>query len=229
MESKHQSQRAVERIKRQRVAGSAGVVEVLLLVALAISGLSFQAHAQTTSGAAEPKTEAKSELNDEEAGRRATLVVRKMLASVRLKKFDRALQYVGLDEMGAYLLADNYQKLTAAQKTKLSTLLGEYIKKRGFPLAVKYLGSVGLSYDKPTFEQGHVHIRSSVVYSGSERLVFTWVLARRDSGEYVVVDFRDAKGDSSMTKSRDKQILPVYKQRGADGLLKTLEGVIARL
>lgn len=164
----------------------------------------------------------------DEEGEKATAVVRKMLAAVRLQKFDHALRYVGLAEMARYLLDKHHKDFAEAQLQRFQRLLGEYIKKRGFPLANKYIGRVGLSYDKAVMKDERIHVRSSIVYSGSERLVFTWILKKGES-EYQVVDFLDVDGNSSLKKSRDEQILPTYRKRGAKGLLDTLERTVKSL
>lgn len=164
----------------------------------------------------------------EEDGRKSVLTIRKMLASIRLKKYDRALGYIGLQEMTRYLLDRNYEKLTSEQSAKFQKLLGEYIRLRAFPLAIKYIGNLDVSYDKPQAKEGNIHVRSSVIYRGSERLIFTWVLTKRGD-DYVITDFISVTGESSMEKNRDKQVLPIYRKRGATGLIKTLERAVNKL
>lgn len=166
--------------------------------------------------------------NEEVEGKQATAIVRRMLAAVRLEKFDHALKYVGVEDMARFLMDRHYAELTEPQRGRLAELLGQYIKKRGFPMANRYIGRVGLSYDRPAFVKGRVHIKSSIVYSGAERLVFTWIL-QKSGKEYRVVDFLDATGNSSLTKSRDTQILPVYRKRGAAGVLDSLDRVVKSL
>ena len=175
-----------------------------------------------------PETAPGGPVSEEAAGKQATATVRKMLAAVRLKKYDYALKFVGVEEMTRFLMDRHFDKLSQAERTRFRALLGSYIKKRGFPLATRYIGSVGLSYDRPLFKDGRVHIKSSIVYSGAERLVFTWILQKAGS-EYRVVDFLNADGESSLSKSRDTQILPVYQKLGARGMLDKLEGAVSRL
>lgn len=177
---------------------------------------------------AETKSATPDVADEETEGRAATAVVRKMLAALRLNKFDHALKYVGLTEMVRFLMDKHYSELSDADRQRFQTLLGEYIKKRAFPMANQHIGKVGLSYDKPSFKDSRVHIKSSIVFSGAERLVFTWIL-QKQGGEYQVVDFLNAEGQSSLAKSRDTQILPVYRKRGAKGLLDTLERAVKNL
>lgn len=161
-------------------------------------------------------------------GEKAIATVRKLIASVRLKANEKALGFVGLEQMCGYLLDKDYDKLTPEQKQKFQKLLGEYIELRAFPLAIQYIGKVDLSYDKPVFKENKVHVKSSVVYRGSERLVFTWVLTKVGEN-YLITDFLTIKGNSSLETSRDKQVQPVYKKQGAEGLLKTLEAAVKKL
>ncbi len=161
-------------------------------------------------------------------GKPAIRTVKRLLVSIRLKKDDKALTYVNLDAMGKYLLGKYHGKFKPGQKQRFEKSLGEYMQLRAFPWARKNIGRVGLSYDKPEIKGNRVHVRSSLVYAGAERITFTWVIGKFD-GRYMVTDVLNIKGESSLKASRDRQIIPVYRKRGAEGLLRTMERVVKKL
>jgi ABC-type transporter MlaC component len=68
-------------------------------------------------------------------------------------------------------------------------------------------------------------VQSSVVYAGSERLTFSWVLTRVGDN-YVITDFLDEKGTSTMQTNKDRQVQPTLKAKGIPGLLATMEGAV---
>ncbi len=160
-------------------------------------------------------------------GKAALAAVKKMVGFIRYEKNDLALKQVGLVPVSEYLMGSYYSKATAEQRSRFQELLGEYVELRAFPLALKYFKDIDLSYDEPVVKGDAVHVRSSLLYSGSEQLVFTWVLAEHD-GKYVVTDFLDASNKSSMKTNRDKQIQPVLKQKGVAGLIKQMEQVVEK-
>ena len=158
----------------------------------------------------------------------AIAVIQKMLASIRLKKFDHALTYIHIDEIAKFLTGQHYKKFSPSQKQQLNRLLGDYIKIRAFPLAVKYIGDVGLTYDRPVTKNGKFYLKSSVVYSSKERIVFSWVLQEYQES-LLITDFIDIENKSSMTKSRDQQVLPSLNKRGIKGFLENFEKVVNKL
>lgn len=160
-------------------------------------------------------------------GKAALATVKKMVGFIRYEKNNLALKQVGLVPLSQYLMGDYYAKATPEQQARFQGLLGEYVELRAFPLALKYFKDIDLSYDEPAFKGDAVHVRSSLLYAGSEQLVFTWVLAEHD-GKYVVTDFLDSTNKSSMQTNRDKQIQPVLKQKGVAGLIEQMEKVVAK-
>jgi ABC-type transporter MlaC component len=160
-------------------------------------------------------------------GKAALATVKKLVGFIRYEKNDLALRQVGLEPVSQYLLGGYYEQASAEQKARFQSLLGEYIELRAFPLALKYFKDIDLSYDEPAVQGDSVRIRSSLLYGGSEQVVFTWVLAEH-AGQYVITDFLDQRGVSSMQVNRDKQIQPVLKQKGVPGLLQQMEQVVAQ-
>ena len=167
---------------------------------------------------------------DEADSKAALSAVKKMIASIKSGLDDRALTYVGLDQISAYLLDKNYKKMSAEDLAHFRKDLGEFIQLRAFPLVVKYIdiGSVGFSLDKPTFKKGKAYIKSSITWRASEQSTFTWVLEKVD-GKYLVVDLLNIKGQSSMKANRDKQVLPLYRKGGAKLVLKKFDQLVTKL
>lgn len=161
-------------------------------------------------------------------GKSALASIKKMVGFIRYEKNELALKQVGLEPVSEYLMGSYYGQATPDQRAQFQKLLGEYVELRAFPLALKYFKDVDLSYDEPVQKGDAYHVSSSLNYAGSEQLVFTWVLQEHD-GKYVITDFLDSTGKSSMQTNRDKQIQPVLKQKGVAGLLKTMEQVVGKL
>lgn len=155
-------------------------------------------------------------------------IVQKMLVSIRLNKTDMALTFIGTNEIASYLLDSHYKELTETQKKQFTDLIGEYIKLRAFPLAIKYISDIGISYDKPSTKNNKIYLKSSVVYNNSEKLLFTWVLKKQNE-KLLIVDFLNEQNQSSMKKNRDLQILPSYRKRGAVEFLNNFEKVVEKL
>ena len=139
-----------------------------------------------------------------------------------------ALSFIGTEEIASYLLDTHYKELSEAQKKQFIALLGEYIKVRAFPLAIKYISDIGISYDKPTTKNNKIYLKSSVVYNNSEKLLFTWVLKKRKE-KLLIVDFLNEQNESSMKNNRDLQILPSYRKRGAVEFLNNFEKIVEKL
>ena len=159
--------------------------------------------------------------------RKALATLKRLIASVRLTKNRKALSYIVLGEMSRYLLGKYHKKFTPGQKTRFQSLLGEYIELRSFPKVLQYIKSIGLSYGKPKFKNGRVYVKSSLVYANAERAQFTWVLAKVGE-KYLITDLIFA-GKSSMKTQRDRAIQPLYKRKGARGLIRALEKSVKKL
>lgn len=160
-------------------------------------------------------------------GKAALSTVKKLVGFIRYEKNDLALKQVGLVPVSRFLMGDYYDQATPDQRARFQALLGEYVELRAFPLALKYFKDIDLSYDEPVVKGEQVLVRSSLLYAGSEQVVFTWVLEEYE-GQYTIVDFLDNGGKSSMTTNRDKQIQPVLKQKGVAGMIAQMEQVVAK-
>ena len=140
---------------------------------------------------------------------------------------DKALDNIGSDLMADYLLGSFQSRVTPEQKKRFADQLREYTRYKAFPLVIKYFKDIDLTYEPPVMDGDHARVPASVVYAGSERLSFTFVLTRVGDS-YVMTDFINDKGASSMTVNRDNQVQPTLKSQGMAGLLNLMEKAVAQ-
>jgi len=149
-------------------------------------------------------------------------------AAERVSLEDRALESVGSKQMADFMLGDFAAKATPEQKEKFAKQIREYIRYKAFPLVVKYFKDIDLTYEPPVIQGDKARVQSSVVYSGSERLTFSWVLTKVGDA-YVVTDFLNEKGTSSMQTNRDQQVQPTLRAKGVSGLLSVMDNAVAQV
>jgi ABC-type transporter MlaC component len=160
----------------------------------------------------------------------ALSTIKKMVAFVRYSGTkpelgNKALDMVGAKEISAYLMDKYYTKATPDQDERFQKLILEYIRLRAFPTALSYIKDIDINYDEPVTDGQFVKIRSSVLYAGSERILFTWVVKKRPEG-YFLTDFLDEKSVSAMQVNRDKQIQPLIQKEGIEGMIKRMSAVV---
>lgn len=158
----------------------------------------------------------------------AISTIKKMIGFIRYKKNEKALRYIGVQQISQFMLGKNYTKITPAQKTKFHWQVGKFIELRAFPQAYKYFKDIDLSFDKPKIKGRKAQVKSSLLYAGSEQMIFTWVLTKVGN-KYLVTDFLNEKGVSSMKTNRDRQVLPLYKKQGMPGVLDRFDKLIKKL
>lgn len=145
------------------------------------------------------------------------------------KQDDKALKYIHLDAMSQYLLGEHFAKATSDQKTRFAYLLGENIKYRGFPLIVKYFKSVDVPLDTPKYQKDQkAVVHSTIIWSGSERTQFDWVMIPEKGSKYKVFDVLNAKGESSMEKNKVR-VQKMIEKEGIEGMLKRFEKQVEKL
>lgn len=145
----------------------------------------------------------------------------------------KALGMIDYDAMSQYLLTDKYYtKASDSQKEELNGYLREYIRLRAFPEGLKYFKDIDLVYSVPEKSGSNVQVKSSITYEhpveGTTTISFSWVVHQKDA-QWVMVDFLDVNGESSMKINRDKQIQPILKKEGVPGLLRRFKAVIKSL
>jgi ABC-type transporter MlaC component len=164
--------------------------------------------------------------------------IKKMIGSVRYSDKaktpaerkaleDKALDNIGTDLMAQFLLGNFAAKATPEQKKRLADQIREYTRYKAFPLVIKYFKDIDLTYEPPVIQGETARVPASVVYAGSERLSFTFVLTKV-ADAYVMTDFINDKGISSMTVNRDNQVQPTLKSQGINGLLVKMDAAVAQ-
>ncbi|MCE9596370.1 MAG: ABC transporter substrate-binding protein [Spirochaetia bacterium] len=141
---------------------------------------------------------------------------------------DRALESIGSMQMAEFLLGDFAKRATPDQKDKFSKQLREYIRYKAFPLVHKYFKDIDLTYEPPVINGDQARVQSSVVYSGSERLTFSWILTKVGEN-YVITDFLNEKQASSMQVNKEAQVQPTLKTKGIPGLLSVMDSAVAQV
>ena len=141
---------------------------------------------------------------------------------------DKALDNIGTDRMADFLLGSSAAKATPEQRKRLAAQIREYTRYKAFPLVIKYFKDIDLTYEPPVIQGDTAKVPASVVYAGSERLSFTFVLTKVGES-YVMTDFINDKGISSMTVNRDNQVQPTLKSQGINGLLGKMDAAVAQV
>ncbi|MBL8019782.1 MAG: ABC transporter substrate-binding protein [Leptospirales bacterium] len=146
----------------------------------------------------------------------------------RIALEDRALESIGSTQMAEFLMGDYAKTATPAQKEKFAKQIREYTRYKAFPLIHKYFKDIDLTYEPPVINGDQARVQSSVVYSGSERLTFSWILTKVGEN-YVITDFLNDKNTSSMQSNKVGQVQPTLKEKGVPGLLSVMDNAVAQV
>jgi len=146
--------------------------------------------------------------------------VKKMINFIRYKKNESAIKLIDIETFSKSLLQEEYETLSEEQKKKFQDTIQNYIISKSFPLALKYFQKIDLTYEKPILKGKEVEIPASLLYQGSEKVQFSWILAEKN-GTYLVKDFLTEKKLASEVNR--KQILPIFKQKGFEELIRQIE------
>lgn len=158
----------------------------------------------------------------------ALSVVKRLVGQIRYNRDERALEAIGLEPISRYLLGAAYAGASAEDRARFQALLGDYIRLNAFPTARQYFKDIDINYEAPVESGDITRIRSSIVYAGADRVSFTWVLTRVN-GRYVITDFLDSRGQSSMASSRDRQVQPLLRSGGMPALLAKMQELKVQL
>ncbi len=149
--------------------------------------------------------------------------VKKMIGFIRYKKNSKAIEYVDTRQFAKNLLKGNFDSLSSSDKDGFEEAIKEYIINKSFPVALKYFDKVDINYEKPVIKGNEAVIGSSVLYQGSEKVVFSWVLTETN-GKFLVSDFI-TEGKRVSEVNRTKQIEPMYKKKGIKEVISTLKKI----
>ncbi len=149
--------------------------------------------------------------------------VKKMIGFIRYKKNAKAIEFVDTKQFAKNLLKGNFESLNSKDKEDFEEAIKEYIVSKSFPIALKYFDKVDINYEKPVIKGSEAVIGSSVLYQGSEKVTFSWVLTD-NNGKFLISDFITENKRVSEV-NRTKQIEPMYKKKGIREVISTLKKI----
>jgi len=150
-----------------------------------------------------------------------TSSVKKLIGFIRYKKTDSALAMIDTKTYSRNLLKNNYDSLSADQQKELEEAVKGYLKAKSFPLALNYFSKIDINYEKPVISGKEAKVPSSILYKGSEKIQFSWVLQEKN-GQYLITDFLN-DGKLASDTYRTTQVEPVFKSKGFEGLVEAIK------
>ncbi|HEX5753756.1 MAG TPA: ABC transporter substrate-binding protein [Archangium sp.] len=157
--------------------------------------------------------------------------VKTVVQSVRYSKDDLALKQLANEEQGRFLLGEDWEKGTDAQRKEFTKLFNSLFAKIAFPkVRENFKNLASITYDDPAVEGDKANVKSTVVIEHplkkqEMKLQYTVV---KSQGGWKVLDVA-VLGDSMLTGIRDDQVRPILKQGGWDKLLELMRAKEAEL
>ncbi|MCE9499368.1 MAG: ABC transporter substrate-binding protein [Leptospira sp.] len=181
------------------------ILSILTIVVLSFNSISAQ----------EKETPATPEEN-------AISAVKKLIGYIRFKKNDKAIEMVDTKAFSKALLK-NHSNVSEADFKEFEESIKEYIIAKSFPIALKYFEKIDINYEKPVIKGKEAIVASSILYQGSEKITFSWVLSE-DKGNFLISDFI-TEGKRVTEVNRTKQIDPLLKKKGMKELISTMKKI----
>lgn len=143
-----------------------------------------------------------------------------MIGFIRYNKSEKALAFIDVEKFSEKLLQSEYSKLNDSQKKEFQAAVSKYIVNKSFPVAQKYFDKVDLTFEKETKKGKETTVPASLLYKGSQKIKFAWIMEEK-SGKFLVTDFlMDGKRISDV--NREQQLLPLLKKEGFESMVKKL-------
>jgi len=160
-----------------------------------------------------------------------TKPVKTVVQSVRYNKDDLALKQLANEEQGRFLLGEDWDKGTPAQRQEFTRLFNSLFAKIAFPkVRENFKNLASITYEDPAVEGTKAKVKSTIVIEHpvkKQEMKLQYSLAQ-DKGAWKVVDVA-VLGDSMLTGIRDDQVRPIMKQGGWDHLLELMRKKEAEL
>ncbi|MDV6234768.1 ABC transporter substrate-binding protein [Leptospira ellisii] len=137
--------------------------------------------------------------------------VKKLIGFIRYKKNDKAIALVDVKQFSAQLLKSS-SKISEADRKEFEEAISEFIIHRSFPIAHKYFDKIDINYEKPVIKGDNATLASSIIWSGSERITFSWILGK-SGNDWYVTDFL-SEGKYASETNRVKSVEPSIKKNG---------------
>jgi phospholipid transport system substrate-binding protein len=157
--------------------------------------------------------------------------VKTVVQSVRYSKDDLALKQLANEAQGRFLLGDDWDKGTDAQRKEFTRLFNSLFSKIAFPkVRENFKNLASITYEDPAVEGEKAQVKSTVVIEHplkkqEMKLQYSVV---KEQGTWKVLDV-SVLGDSMLTGIRDDQIRPIMAQGGWDNLLKLMRAKEAEI
>ena len=160
-----------------------------------------------------------------------TKPVKTVVQSVRYNKDDLALKQLANEEQGRFLLGEDWDKGTPAQRQEFTRLFNSLFAKIAFPkVRENFKNLASITYEDPAVEGTKAKVKSTIVIEHpvkKQEMKLQYSLAQ-DKGAWKVVDVA-VLGDSMLTGIRDDQVRPIMKQGGWNHLLELMRKKEAEL
>jgi phospholipid transport system substrate-binding protein len=160
-----------------------------------------------------------------------TKPVKTVVQSVRYNKDDLALKQLANEEQGRFLLGEDWDKGTPAQRQEFTRLFNSLFAKIAFPkVRENFKNLASITYEDPAVEGTKAKVKSTIVIEHpvkKQEMKLQYSLAQ-DKGAWKVVDVA-VLGDSMLTGIRDDQVRPIMKQGGWEHLLELMRKKEAEL
>ncbi|RKH01103.1 ABC transporter substrate-binding protein [Corallococcus carmarthensis] len=150
-----------------------------------------------------------------------TKPVKTVVQSVRYEKDLKALENLGSDQQGLFLLGDEWTKGTDAQRKEFTQLFQSLFAKIAFPKVRENFKNLdSITYDEPQVTGDKALVGSTIFINHplkKQEMKLKYAVEKVGAG-WKVVDV-SVLGDSMLTGIRDDQVRPLFKEGGWDGLL----------
>ncbi|HEX8818797.1 MAG TPA: ABC transporter substrate-binding protein [Archangium sp.] len=160
-----------------------------------------------------------------------TKPVKTVVQSVRYNKDDLALKQLANEEQGRFLLGEDWDKGTDAQRKEFTKLFHSLFSKMAFPkVRENFKNLASITYEDPAVEGDKAKVKSTIVINHpmkKQEMKLHYSLAK-EKADWKVVDVA-VLGDSMLTGIRDDQVRPILKQGGWDHLLDLMRKKEAEL
>jgi phospholipid transport system substrate-binding protein len=157
--------------------------------------------------------------------------VKTVVQSVRYSKDDVALKQLANEEQGRFLLGEDWDKATDAQRKEFIKLFNSLFSKIAFPkVRENFKNLASITYEDPVVEGDKAQVKSTIVIEHpmkKQEMKLQYSLVKVQGG-WKVLDVT-VLGDSMLTGIRDDQVRPILQQGGWERLLELMRKKDAEL
>ncbi len=159
------------------------------------------------------------------ANEQITSSVKKLVGLIRFKKSDQAIAMIDTKTFSQSLLKSHWDNIDKEDQIEFEEAMKNFIKKKSFPIALEYFDKIDINYGKPKMNGKLGEQPASILYKGSDKISFSWIL-NQVNGKYLISDF-STEGKSASETNRIKQFEPIFQKVNDDK--KAIKEIIARV